>query len=207
MSSSPATQQWTVTIYVTHHYDIELKQWIPSARVVDPFAPLPLPLPMAFALLRGPDCLHLPRRTELSANTIALSTFAGDDHLGYAGGYRLIRSVDFDWNGLTQSIQNVATTGDVGLTIRFLDITYTRDGRRVTGQCVAATGRAKPVSLGTAAGDSFDLRSSGANPLVPTAPTSDAELHGSIDDAGRISLNYTTDLFPSYGSPSQKTGR
>lgn len=65
----PEVVQWTPKLASKHHYRIELKAWIPHARVVDP----------------------VPGVTD--------SHYRGDNHREYDGSWRVLNWVEFDWDG------------------------------------------------------------------------------------------------------------
>ena len=57
-----------------------------------------------------------------------------------------------------------------------------------------------------ASGTSFAVDYSSATPLVPFAPTIDGLVRGSFASEGKISLNFTTDGFPSHGVSIERNG-
>ena len=196
-----------------------MKAWIPHAHVVDPEEPM-----------RASDWLD----TILGASNAAAdampgvsprlkydyhSRYRGDGHTGYAGGYRVLSKATFDWDGRT--ITNFLQVGSYGASHRDYDYHAWLEISAGFGPLQTSLGSidvlkgsssesqtASAATSGAVAGaSSFTLGTSSANPLVMTwAPTIDADLTGTLDAAGNMSISFTTDLFPSHGIQVKKDG-
>ncbi len=138
------------------------------------------------------------------------SEYRGDNHGGYEGSYRVLSSIEFDFDGV--SITNVKRVGDYGTTHRdweakatlnllFGELTVGEWSDTEEGTATSATGQSASQS-------SFSLSIASANPLVMTwAPEINATLNGTIASDGTLSLSYDTDLFPSHGIQVSRDGQ
>jgi peptidoglycan hydrolase-like protein with peptidoglycan-binding domain len=187
------------------HYRLEMKAWIPHAKVVDPEAPSG-----ATALL-GLSPRKLEQRMLASMPFGSQATgyqsyYRGDNHAGYDGGWRVMQVVEFDWDG--QRVSNVVLPDmphfgtshrDVSMRyfdVRALDSRWIDDtdedtaNRAVTG---AATGQ-QEVSIGIHS----------PNPLT-MAPSPDIDADVSVFVSSDptfgtedVTLRWSTDLMPSH---------
>jgi hypothetical protein len=186
----------------TTHYRIDLKAWIPQAKVVDPEQPISLSYLTAAVI-------HFPCYTPsflLIPFTIVTTDYRGDNHVGFDGSYRVQSTVEFDWD--TKKILNVTVLPDPDSHYGTSHLEATYSNFLNTNTCVLATGTATRSTAASASGSSFNLTYSSANPLVriPFTPTIDGLLSGTIAANGTINLNYRTDLFPSHGFRVTKDG-
>lgn len=180
-------------------YRIDLKAWIPQPEVVDPEQPLALPF-LAAALIRRP-CFR--PNIFLIPVTIVQTRYEGDDHDGFDGSYRVKSAIEFDWDG-TQ-VSNVQIPEEPMFGTTRLNATYSNGFQ--TRTCEVAQGVADRASSATAAGSSFRLNYSAANPLVRgPAPAIDGLLDGTMSADGTITLRFDTDLFPSHGLRVTRNG-
>ena len=178
----------------TSHFRIELKAWIPHPRVVDPEQ---MPSDIIDGIVRA---MPMPVRGESEAH------FRGDNHTGYAGSYRVMSVVEFDWDG--SHITGLAQSGSYGASHRDWTVRLLALGYEVSRRTGTDTATATSATSGGAAGTAgFSMGMSSANPLVRIwAPTIDSELTGTLSGS-TMSLSYTTDLFPSHGIKVTKNGR
>jgi hypothetical protein len=188
-SSAPAKQ----------HYSIEIRAWIPHARVVDPEEPM--------RLSDWADSVAdlVPNVGLANLNYEFESHYRGDGHTGYDGSVRVFARVDFDWDGT--SISGLSITGDTGYTHR--DWTASLEVETLFGMgpdiTLASTSgsdsrKAAPGATGSGRGTSFNIAFASANPLVMTvAPAINSSLTGTISASGALDLSFDTDMFPSHG--------
>lgn len=172
-------------------FQIEDKAWIPFAHVVDPLRLLTIPY---LSNLEG-NCFT-PSSTLDKVRTTVSSFYRGDDHVPYAGSYRVSSVVKFDWNG--SSISSFGASGSYGTTHRDL-IYHTPSGDT---PCLIAAATATSATSGTGSGSSLQIGYASKNPLVTPAaatPAIDSDVTGSVAPDGTLTLHYSDDLFPSHG--------
>lgn len=105
----------TTTAHILTHFTVQVKAWIPQAAVVDPEIPFDgTPEPIASHI--EPDCAGLSLSPLQAAVTRVKSRYRGDAHVPFPGGWRLLETFDFDWDGAT--IQNTVEKPQVGTTHR-----------------------------------------------------------------------------------------
>jgi hypothetical protein len=178
------------------HYRIELKAWIPHNKVVDPEEPI----------RKGNylDTLSLPSSL-VGLNYVYSSRYHGDNHASYTGDYRVLSSVEFDYDGT--SISGFKHIGTYGESIRYWDAEVKLLGRSVYKTTGDERKTASAATSGSPLGNGFSMGIASANPLtIFPAPDINSNLDGSFDSSGQLSLNYKTDLFPSHGVQVQKDG-
>ncbi len=186
------------------HYVIELKAWIPHSRVVDPEEPVRL----GDYVDTWTDIMNaLNYVGVLSLNYEYKSYYRGDNHNGYDGTYRVLSTLEFDWNG-TQ-ISGVKAKGSYGKTHR--DWNYSVDAAAGIGSVRTRiytigtdsgsdSATASSKTWGKGKGNSFSMGLDSKNPVVMTfAPAIDSSLKGTVSANGNLSLSYATDGFPSHG--------
>jgi hypothetical protein len=203
----------------THHYEVELKAWIPFAKVVDPEEParasdwLDTITSIAGAVLDTFPGVNAKLRYEYH------SYYRGDGHTDYPGGHRVLSKASFDYNGHT--ISGFRQIGTYGTSHRDYDYHAWFELsagigplRKTLGTVDIASGsgsESKTASSATsgamASATGLSLGMSSANPLVMTwAPTIDSEMTGTLDPSGNMAISFTTDLFPSHGIQVTKDG-
>ncbi len=150
-----------------HHYRVELKAWIPHRRVVDP----------------------IPGLTN--------SHYRGDDHAGYAGTWRVLNWVEFDWDG--KKIAGFTGGDSYGASHR--DWSRGPLSGTETETATGYTGR----ELRTESYFTMWITSKNPIPLAP-APA----INSTVDvfaTCSNITLVYTTDEFPSHGIQVSQDGK
>jgi hypothetical protein len=185
----------------TVHYRIEAKAWIPQKRVVDPEEPI-----------RVSDWLDtltdlndiIPDWAKLTDVEYEYSSsYHGDGHGDYDGDHRVFGALEFDWDGV--AISGVKVGKRTGTTIRYWEW---RAWFEVVGFEVFELAKggdseskpATPIIKGSGSGNKFSLSLAGKNALtIGPAPQANAELTGTLDPSGNLTINYVTDEFPSYG--------
>lgn len=105
----------TTTAHIVTHFTVEVKAWIPHARVVDPELFID-GTPYLVASAIEDNCPNLSLSPLQIPVTRVKSRYRGDSHVPYPGGWRLLETFDFDWDGAT--IQNMAEKPQVGTTHR-----------------------------------------------------------------------------------------
>lgn len=203
-----------------HSYEVELKAWIPFAKVVDPEEPvrasdwLDTISSVASAIA---DALEGPITAKLKYEYH--SYYRGDGHVGYAGGYRVLSKASFDYDG--HKITNFKHVGAYGTSHRdynyraWLELSAgigpfrkTLASKTVASGSHTQTGTATHATSGSAtSANQFSLGMSSANPLVMTwAPTIDSDMTGKLDPSGDMAIHFDTDLFPSHGIQVTRDG-
>lgn len=177
------------------HYRIKLKAWIPHPRVVDPVWPVELPRQQnsvdSIASPGGqPGCGLIPGPLWQS------STFRGDNHRTFDGGYRVQVVVDFDWDGRLISNFRSNIPNNYGTTHRdWSFLLFNGRTRTCTTQATATTAAsARPA---TALGNVV-LSYHSRNPLITPSPPIDGRLKVHMGPTS-MSVTVQTDLFPSHG--------
>jgi hypothetical protein len=204
-TSRTASDTQPVTV-ANSTYRIDAKAWIPYPIVVDPLNPVPgfLP-PSAAAALGWPTCgapagLFIPLPPPVPTLLTVTSNLRGDTHTGFAGSFRVETILQFDWTG--SQLVNAQITPNAAISTRA--ITYTLFARSWSCDMTALATTATPMT--GASGTSFAVSYSSATPLVPLAPTIDGLVQGSFASDGTMSLNFTTDGFPSHGVSIDRNG-
>jgi hypothetical protein len=188
----------TVTGGATH-YQIDMKAWIPQASVVDPEQPISLPYALS-AIIHSP--CHKPSIFLIPFTSVS-TRYHGDGHTGFAGSYRVLSSLEFDWDGTQILDASVPPGPHFGESV--LMGTYSTPFSSTT--CELKSGTASQSTGFTASGSSFSVTYSAKNPVVRLpAPTIDGTTTGTIAADGTINLHYKTDLFPSHGIQVIKNG-
>lgn len=189
------------------HYTVTIEQWIPQSSVVDPAMPVPIPYGYTsepFFLLYDPNCLPSPLPAGIYFS-IVRSSYHGDGHKDFGGGFRAEFEIQFDFDG--QSITNFREdTPETGTTIR--NKTYTAHGS-VIASC-SKRGKAVPMAAAAQTGDTtFTMRSAGGNPLTPpvATPSFSTELSGSLNANGDLKLSMDLTDFPSQGIQVTENGQ
>lgn len=183
----------------TTHYRIDMKAWIPQASVVDPEQPITLSYPLA-AVIHFP--CHVPSPFLIPFTTVS-TRYQGDGHAGFDGSYRVMSSVEFDWDGKQVLNTRVPTDPHFGTT--HLLATYSNFLN--TTNCELASGTATSATSASATGTSFAVSYSAANPVVRLpAPAIDGDTTGTVAADGTVSFHFRTDLFPSHGVRVSKDG-
>jgi hypothetical protein len=187
----------------SEHYVINAEAWIPFKAVVDPYFPGSTP----YAETLGwpdekydPNCYTLPHPTvrQLLDTTVS-STYAGDGHTGFGGGYRLRTEVSFDFNPFTDNITNFTKDAVPAFGTSHRNKVYTLDGK-VLATCMQAGDTTNIQTAHVNSGASFTLGYSGGNPLAkPYAPPAHAAITGRLATDGSLTLTYETTDFPSQG--------
>jgi hypothetical protein len=204
-TSRTASDTQPVTV-ANSTYRLDAKAWIPYPIVVDPLNPVPGFLsPFAAVALGWPTCgapagLFLPMPPPVPSLLKVTSNLRGDTHGGFAGSFRVETILQFEWTG--SQLVNAQITPNAAISTRA--ITYTLFARNWSCDMTALAGTATP-STG-ASGTSFAVSYSSATPLVPLSPTIDGLVRGSFASDGTISLNFTTDGFPSHGVSIDRNG-
>ena len=189
------------------HYVVEIRAWIPHDRVVDPEEPA-----------RVSDWLDTltdnPLNTGLANFNYEFSShYRGDNHTGYNGSVRVYARVEFDWDGTTISGVNVRS--DTGETHRDWTAKYEVNTLfgfgpdiNLSSDSGSEKDKAPSGASGGGSGNSFHIAFSSANPLVLTAaPAINSNLTGTINANGALSLDFSTDLFPSHGIQVTRDGQ
>jgi len=183
----------------TTHYRIDMKAWIPQATVVDPELPISVPYSVA-AIIHHP--CHVPSLFLVPFTTVN-TQYRGDGHAGFDGSYRVMSSVEFDWDG--RRMLNTAVPGDAHFGTTHLIGTYSNFVNTTT--CELASDTATAATTASASGSSFAVSYSAANPVVRVpAPPIDGETTGTVAGDGTIKFHFRTDLFPSHGVRVSKDG-
>lgn len=195
-----------LAVTVTEHYRIEVRAWIPHPRVVDPVHPVPEPHPHVNSVDSMHACGIVPGPLWQS------STFRGDNHRGFDGGYRGREWVEFTWDGTT--ISAVKTTRDpvqlYGVSHRDFVIDPIPGAAKKCTEAKRPTEAAAVTRDGTA-GLHLDLHTS--NPLVDWfpklghAPAIDSDLWISFPSRTRITFTAKTDEFPDHGFRAWRNGK
>lgn len=195
-----------------HSYEVELKAWIPFAKVVDPEEPARVSDWLdTISSIAGAAADLLPG-INAKLKYEYHSYYRGDGHTGYAGGYRVLSKATFDFDG--HKITKFKHIGSYGTSHR--DYNYRAwlelsagigPFRKSLGSKTIASGSHTQSATATHAtsgsatsATGFSLGMSSANPLVLTwAPTIDSDMTGTLDPSGHMNLHFNTDLFPSHG--------
>ncbi len=178
------------------HYKIELKAWIPHSQVVDPEEPI--------RISNWLDTLSLPTKI-VGLNYVYSSKYRGDNHVDYDGGYRVLVSTEFDYDG--RAITGFSGKGVYGDSHRDWEANATIFGQKIYSKKDTETGIATSATFFSASATSFSLGMDSKNPLVMTfAPAINSNLKGVFDSSGQLNLKYNTDLFPSHGLRVYKDG-
>jgi len=185
-------------------YVIELKAWIPHEKVVDPEEQV--------RVTDWLDTLTDVANTAIKAFPLAVtleyefeSHYRGDNHAGYKGSYRVLATLQFDWDG--HAISGVKSSGDYGETHRDWKAEAWIEALRKKLTTIFSSGgsekdRAKSKTWGKAKGNSFELGFSSGNPVVMVqalCPNIDSVITGTIAPNGDLTIKYKTDMFPSHG--------
>ncbi len=189
---------------MTDHYVINTEAWIPQAQVVDPYFPLGVasylstlsPLDEAF----DPNCYTPPLSRVLT--TLVSSTYRGDDHIPFGGGYRLRTEVSFDYDPSTSTISNFVQDAVPAFGTSHRDKVYFSLGSSdsVLATCTVAGNTTNTQVAQLDSPTSFHLGYQGGNPLArPYAPPATGAISGVIASDGSLTLSYTTTQFPSHG--------
>jgi hypothetical protein len=120
--------------------------------------------------------------------------YKGDSHVEYNGSYRVLVSYSFAWDGTR--IADISTNVDYG---------YTHLMQSGCPDLIAHAAKAGDVTA--ASPMSFQLHMSSANPIEPFAPAIDAYLRGNFSNPDELSIDLTSDKFPSYGFRIIKNGQ
>lgn len=198
-SDSELSASATTTADITDTYTIRVRSWIPQPAAADPNEPIPLPY-RASQLLSyfDPNCWTPP--DSLISHTMVSSTFHGDNHAGFEGGFRVQDVVSFDWDGKTLSnFHTVPDVQHVGTTIRNKIYTNRQNGT-VLKTC-SQSGVAADTTAASSTGNGFTVTYTGKNPLTPQMATPGFvnNVTGLVQPDGSLSLNYTVTDFPSAG--------
>jgi hypothetical protein len=199
-SDSALSASAMTTADITDTYTISVRSWIPQIAVVDPVEPFSLSYHASEMLeFADPNCFVPPN--SLIAHTVVSSTFHGDGHAGFDGGYRMQDIVTFDWDGQNLSnFQTIANIVHVGTTIRNKVYTDSRDGTLL--DLCSQTGVAADTTSASSSGNTFTIQYTGKNPLtLPQALTPGFlnNLTGEIQADGSVDLNFQVTEFPSSG--------
>jgi len=176
------------------HYRFEIKAWIPFAHVPDPEEPAHN---VAFRASQ-------PLTTMVDDYT---SEYRGDDHKGYAGGFRVFQVAEFDWDG--SAMKNVKFPDETHYGTTHRDWTAHVHGigdppKEVTG--VEAKTVDKAVSGKKENDRQVNLGMKSGNPLT-IGPAPDIDADWSIfmsQDASTLgqetaTVRWTTDTMPNHG--------
>jgi hypothetical protein len=195
-----------LVVTVTERYRVELRAWIPHPHVVDPVHPVPEPHPHANSVDSMHACGIVPGPLWQS------STFRGDNHRGFDGGYRGRVWAEFTWDGT--AVSAVRTTTDpaqlFGVTHRDFVIEPVVGAAKKCTEAERATQAATVTRTGTT-GLHLDLHTS--NPLVDWfpklghAPAIDSDLWISFPSRTRITFTAKTDEFPDHGFRAWRNGK
>lgn len=195
-----------LVVTVTERYRVEVRAWIPHPRVVDPVHPVPEPHPHVNSVDSMHACGTVPGPLWQS------STFRGDNHRGFDGGYRGRVWVEFTWDGT--AISAVRTTHDplqlYGVTHRDFVIDPIPGAARKCTESERPTQAAAVTPSGTA-GLHLDLHTS--NPLVDWfpklghAPAIDSDLWIGFPSRTQIKFTAKTDEFPDHGFRAWRNGK
>jgi len=180
-----------VTIEVVDRFRFETQAWIPQSSVVDPVHPDPANLRVntpdsysACGIITGP--------------LVQSSTFTGDGHVGYAGGFRAQEWVEFDWDGTSISHLIESSPDDVGTTHRPFVITTTANGRTRTCTTWGRASSSGKVTQTDSQQVVLTIRSS--NPLVFLAPPIQSQLTVTMTPQSDVAqISHQTTYFPSHG--------
>jgi len=187
-----------------HHYRVELKAWIPYDHVVDPFTPFE-PTQYIVAKFTEPVCHVASFFSQLLTNVISLYRGDGQSHTGYAGGFRVLSSLEFDWDGSRIANFHEAAGPHYGTTHR--DINQNGpDGAYSCTEQKTATSDVRVQQTGSA---SFAMSIDSKNPIPPQSvtPAIDSTLTGSFQADGGLALKWQSDLFPSHGFYVEEDGK
>jgi hypothetical protein len=197
-----ASASTTTTATILTHFHIELKGWIPQAQVVDPFDPFDA-WPYAFASRTEGTCLTVP--PSLQSSTTITARFLGDNHGPYAGSFRALGAIDFDWDGT--SLLNVTPANPMeGFTHRLQIYSIAGKGARCMFVGHAPT---SGISERQSGGPAFELGiccASGKDPLVSSAPSFHAVVDGLISSQDELSYTFDSSGFPSIGVQVTRDG-
>jgi len=188
----------TTTAHIVTHFTVEVKGWIPQALLVDPQLPVD-GTPYLAASVVEPNCPSLSLSPLQVAITRVQSRFGGDGHVPYAGTWRGLETLDFDWDG--SAIQNSVAVASTGITHRFK--TYWIPGSP-DFKC-AQTGHAPTTDMHgrTVGSNSFVVEiccASGRDPLVPSfAPAYHVTINGMMKTGDELDYSYEEAGFPSLG--------
>ena len=191
---------------VADHFHIEAKAWIPFDRVVDPLRPERVPWLLS---ANFGDC-YSPGVFSRFIRDSVVSLYNGNNHIQYGDSnadFKVIVSVDFDWNGT--SISDFRSSTAYGKTIRYLEYSvfdYITTNSHLV-ECIAQSAQATSAASAQQVGQNgFKLTYSAAHPIVVGAPAIDGTLFGTVASDDTVSLTYDTDLFPSHGFRVAKNG-
>jgi hypothetical protein len=184
-----------------HQYYVALKAWIPFDHIVDPEMPIE-PTPYLEAKFIEPVCQIPSFFGQFTTNLI--SVYRGDGHTGYSGGFRVLSSLDFDWNGTQITNLHQVAEPHFGTTHRDIH----QNGPDGAFSCTEQATVTHAVAIQQTGPRSFAMSMDSPNPLVnpSLAPSIDSTLTGSFDANGNLTLTWQSDLFPSHGFYVQKDG-
>jgi peptidoglycan hydrolase-like protein with peptidoglycan-binding domain len=157
-------------------YRVELKAWIPHA-----------------VLYETPPGADICQPWLLGTKM----WYEGDNHIGYGGGYRVLASYDFIWDG--NNISDLSVDGAYGTTKLYMA------GPLPNMQC-ENTGHATKSTNVSADGNTFTLSLSSANPLQHLAPPINSKLTATMISGDEMRVKIQTDKFPSHGFAVYKNG-
>lgn len=183
-------------------YDVELRAWIPHARVVDPVMEDETGYTYDDAAARswaayGRTACNVD--TPSSWFTLVTGYYEGDAHAVFDGSYRVKSHIAFRWDGLGfAAVDTFPTEPHIGWTHVMRTYQYWFDPVET---CVLASGLGDGWAARVVDDSTFELSYDAANPLTPSAftPTIDGVLRGTFETDGSLTLRVETDQFPSHG--------
>ncbi len=205
-SDSELTSSATTTADIKDIYTIRTRSWIPQPQVVDPFQPVSLPY-RAWVNIHSPAESCWTPVEDTTPHISVTSTFDGDGHAAFDGGYRVQDVITFDWDG--QTVTNVQTSPEphVGLTVRNRTFTDKRTATELT-VCRTTARAADTTSVTTPGSNTINISYTGTNPLTAqgVTPSFKNEVVAAVKPDGSVSLSYQTTQFPSSGLQVQING-
>jgi hypothetical protein len=178
---------------VKQRFRVEIKAWIPVDHVVDPesflhrFIEFPSPLP---------------------AVVFYESRYRGDGHAGYAGDYRVLQAVSFDWDGTNISGFTKEPVPNFGTSHRDVEFVVMGPGSNVTSGSRSSSDIATKEVTASQRGNDVKLGIHSANPLT-IAPSPDIDADVTLVFSAsfhKIFLSWATDLMPSHGYRIERDG-
>ncbi|ROO91042.1 hypothetical protein EDD29_8785 [Actinocorallia herbida] len=196
--TSPSVPSCTFNPYTAQveapkdHFLLEMKSWIPTDKVVDPYHVVPYSISTRDLV---DDCGKFPDLVKQE------SYFQGDAHIGYEGSHRVTGGVEFDWDG--QAVTNVRPVGPAGgVTTRHWLIT--RRGNPTPQHCQRSEA---DTATGSASGSGTNVTLSyrAADPLIFPAPSINNTVSATIGD-DNVSLNFRVTEYPNQGFTLTRNG-
>jgi hypothetical protein len=187
----------------SHHYRVELKAWIPFQHVVDPEMVFE---PTSYLLNRDLFGESVCQEASFFAQylTNLISVYRGDGHSTYAGGFRVLSALEFDWNGSQITGFHEASGPHYGTTHRDIN----QNGPDGAFSCSEDRTATSAVRVQQNSLQAFAMSIDSKNPIPPqdVTPSIDSTLTGTFGAGGALTFGWQSDLFPSHGFYVEEDG-